>query len=297
MRQLKGRTAILTGASRGLGLHIARALAAQGVSLALVARTADALSQVAKELSQTGVRAVPIVADLSELDRLDSVIERAEAQLGPIDILVNNAGIDGIRSYPDESDAQTEMMLRVNLLSPMLLTRKLLAKMLPRKTGQIVNVASLAGKSTAPYTVSYSTSKAGLIGFTHCLRNELRGSGVTASVICPGFVTDEGMFSVTIKNHGLQVSPLLGTSKPEHVSAAVLRALRHDSVEITVNPGPVRFIMAFNQLAPATVAWVQDRLLGVDAMLRNVVLADRNPANANDAEVRGEASGGPARRV
>jgi short-subunit dehydrogenase len=295
MRELKGRTAIVTGASRGLGLHIARALAARGVSLALVARTGDALSQLATELSQTGVRAVPVVADLAELDRLDSVIERAETQLGPIDILINNAGIEGIRSYPDESDEQTEVMLRVNLLSPMLLTRKMLAKMLARKTGHIVNVASLAGKSTAPYTVSYSTSKAGLIGFTHCLRNELRGSGVTASVICPGFVTDEGMFSVTIKNHGLQVSPLLGTSKPEHVAAAVVRALRHDSVEVTVNPGPIRFIMALNQLAPATVAWVQDRVLGVDTMLRNVVLADRNPANVNDEAGRRDASSGVGR--
>jgi short-subunit dehydrogenase len=106
------------------------------------------------------------------------------------------------------------------------------------------------------------------------LRNELRGTGVTASVICPGYVTDEGMFSATIKAHGLQVSPLLGTSKPEHVSAAVVRALHRDSVELTVNPGPIRLMMAFNQLAPATVAWVQDRLLGVDAMLRKVASAN-----------------------
>jgi short-subunit dehydrogenase len=291
MRQHKGRTAIGTGASRGLGVHIARALAAQDVSLALVARSADAIAKLSKELAQTGVRALPLVADLADLDRLDSVIERAEAQLGPIDILVNNAGIDGIRTYSDESAAQTEQMLRVNLLSPMLLTRKLLPRMLARKTGHIVNVASLAGKSTAPYTVSYSTSKAGLIEFTHCLRNELRGTGVTASVICPGFVTDEGMFSVTIKAHGLQVSPLLGTSKPEDVSDAVLRALRQDSVELTVNPGPMRLFMALNQLAPATVAWVQDRLLGVDAMLRKVALANRTPANDADTPARKAARG------
>jgi short-subunit dehydrogenase len=274
MRELKGRTAIVTGASRGLGVHIARALAAEGVNSAVVARSADALGSLADELTKTGVRTVPIVADLSELDGLDSVIERAEAALGPIDILVNNAGIDGIRSYPDESDAQTEQMLRVNLLSPMLLTRKLLPRMLARKAGQIVNIASLAGKSSAPYTVSYSASKAGLVAFTHCLRNELRGTGVTASVICPGYVIDEGMFSVTVRDHGVQVSALLGTSKPAHVSNAVVRALKRNRVELTVNPGPIRLMMAVNQLAPATMSWVQDRLLGVDTMMRKVALAN-----------------------
>ncbi|HKU43544.1 MAG TPA: SDR family NAD(P)-dependent oxidoreductase [Polyangiales bacterium] len=276
MRQLKGRTAIVTGASRGIGAHIARALAREGVNLALVARGTDSLTQLAAELSQLGVRAVPVVADLADLARLHSVIERAEAQLGAIDILINNAGIHAIRMFADESGAQTEEMLRINLLSPVELTHKLLPKLLARKTGHIVNIASLAGKSSAPYSVSYSTSKAGLVTFSHCLRNELRGTGVSVSVVCPGFVTDEGMFSVVMRKHGAQVSPLLGTVKPEQVARSVLRALRHDSIELSVNPGPIRWVMALNQLAPGTVAWVQDRVLGVNGMLRKVALADRN---------------------
>jgi 3-oxoacyl-[acyl-carrier protein] reductase len=190
MKELKGRTAIVTGASRGLGAHIARALAAEGVNVALVARSSDAITRLAEELAQTGVQAVPVVADLSDLGRLGSVIERAEAQLGATDILVNNAGIDGIRVFSEESAAQTEDMVRINLLSPMLLTHTLLPKLIARKTGHIVNIASLAGKSSAPYTVSYSSSKAGLVSFSHCLRNELQGTGVSVSVICPGFVTD-----------------------------------------------------------------------------------------------------------
>lgn len=276
MRQLKGRTAIVTGASRGIGAHIARSLAAEGVNLALVARGGDALSALARELSTGGVRAVPIVADLADLSRLDSLIERAEAELGPLDILINNAGIHAVRMFADESPAQTEEMLHVNLLSPIQLTHALLPKLLARKAGHIVNVASLAGKTSAPYTVSYSTSKAGLVGFSHCLRNELRGTGVSVSVLCPGFVTDEGMFSVLEHKHGAKVSPLLGTVKPEQVASAVLRALRDDSIELTVNPGPMRLFMALNQLAPGMVAWVTDRVLGVDRMLRKVALADRN---------------------
>ena len=277
MKQLKGKNAIVTGASRGLGVHIARALAAEGVNVALVARGAEAIARLAAELSGTGVKAVPLAADLSDLKGLDSVIERAEAQLGPIDILVNNAGIDGIRVFVEESASQTEEMLRVNLLSPMQLTHKLLPKLLARQSGHIVNIASLAGKSAAPYSVSYSSSKAGLVTFSQCLRNELHGSGVSVSVICPGFVTDEGMFSLNMRKYGARVSPLLGTSKPEHVSRAVIRALRNDSVELPVNPGPIRLIMALTQLAPGAVAWVQDRVMGVDGMLRKVAFASRNP--------------------
>ncbi len=127
--------------------------------------------------------------------------------------------------------------------------------MLARKAVQIVKVASLARKSSAPYIVGYSASKAGLVAFTHCLRKELPGTGVTASVICPSYVVDEGMFSVAIKAYGLQVSPLLGTSNQEHVSGAVVRALKRDSVELVVNPGPMRLMMALNQLAPAMVVW------------------------------------------
>ena len=279
MRRLEGRTAIVTGASRGLGVHIARALAAQRVNLVLVARSEDAITKLASELSNGGVTAKPLVADLSDIPRLESVVDRAEALLGAIDILVNNAGIEGIRVYSEESDAATEEMLRVNLLSPMVLTRRVLPKMLARKTGHIVNVASLAGKTSMPYHASYSTSKAGLVNFTHCVRSELRGTGVSASVVCPGFVTDEGMFATTSQAHGLRVSPLLGTSVPQQVARAVVKVLRQDIAELPVNPGPMRLIQAIQQLTPGTVAWVQDRVLGVDAMMRKVALSERESAS------------------
>jgi short-subunit dehydrogenase len=192
MTELRGRTALVTGASRGIGVHIARLLARQGVQLALVARSEDMLRALAAELSRAGGKAVAIPADLSDLNGLDSVLDRAEAQLGPLDLLVNNAGIEGVRSFLGESDTDSETMLRLNLLSPMALTRRALSRMVPRRTGHVVNIASLAGKSSTPYCVSYATAKGGLITFTHCIRAELRGSGVSASVISPGFVSEEG---------------------------------------------------------------------------------------------------------
>jgi short-subunit dehydrogenase len=276
-KALTGLSAVVTGASRGLGEHIARALSRAGMKLVLVARSGDALDRLAADLSHSGAVAVAIRADLADLPGLDALVARAHAELGSIDVLVNNAGIDGIRCYPAETDEETEHMLRVDLLSPMLLARKVLPAMLARGAGHIVNIASLAGKTSTPYAVSYATAKAGLIAFTHSLRAELRGTGVSASVISPGFVTGEGMFAKQERAHGVRVSPLVGTTRPERVAQAVLSALRSDTPEIVVNPGPIRLMQAFNQVAPDTMSRIQDRL-GVSGMLRTIAVAERPKA-------------------
>jgi short-subunit dehydrogenase len=274
MKTLAGRSAIVTGASRGLGEHIARALSRNGMKLVLVARSGDALERLAAELSHDGAKATAIRADLADLAGLDSLVARAHAAMGSVDVLINNAGVDGIRCYPEESDAETEHMLRVDLLSPMLLARKVLPAMLAEGSGHIVNIASLAGKTSPPYTVSYATAKAGLIAFSHGLRAELRGTGVSASVISPGFVTGEGMFAKQERAHGVRVSRVLGTTSPERVAQAVLSALRSDTAEIAVNPGPIRLMQAFNQVAPDMMSWIQD-CLGVSEMLRRIAVAER----------------------
>jgi short-subunit dehydrogenase len=273
MKELKGRCAIVTGASRGIGVHIARALSAQGMRVALVARSAEPIERLASELSVAGTPAVAIAADLAQLSELDRVLARAEAELGAIDVLVNNAGIDAYRFYSSESDAQTEQMLRLDLLCPMLLTRKLLPKWLARGTGHVVNIASLAGKTSTPCCVSYATAKAGLIAFTHNLRAELQGTGVSASVISPGFISDEGAFAVRKRAQAVQVSRVLGESSARAVATAVLSALRADRAEIVVNPGPMRLMQAFNQLAPEAMLWFQERI-GVNGMLRTLARAE-----------------------
>jgi short-subunit dehydrogenase len=277
IKALEGRSALVTGASRGIGEHIARTLSRAGMKLALVARSGDALDRLAAELSREGEKAFAIRGDLADFAQLDSLVASAQAALGSLDVLINNAGIDGIRSYMDESDAQTEEMLRVDLLSPMLLTRKVLPAMLAQGSGHIINIGSLAGKTSPPHMVSYSTAKAGLIAFTHGLRAELRGTGVSASVISPGFVSGEGMFAKQERAYGVRVSPLVGTTSPEQVARAVLSALRTDSAEIAVSPGPVRMMQAFNQVAPDTMSRMQDRL-GVSEMLRIIAVAERPKA-------------------
>jgi short-subunit dehydrogenase len=170
-----------------------------------------------------------------------------------------------------------DQMIRLDLLSPMLLTRKMVTRMLANGSGHVVNVASLAGKVGTAYMVSYATAKAGLIAFTHALRAELRDTGVRASVIVPGIVAGEGMFGRRQASHALRVSRMLGTSRPEQVAAAVLAALLTEKAEIAVSPAPVRLLSALQQLSPDAVDWLQ-RKSGVPQMLRGLAEAERDRA-------------------
>jgi short-subunit dehydrogenase len=188
MKDLRGKSAVLTGASRGLGPYIARALARKGVNLALAARTADAVEATAKEASALGVRAIAVPTDVTNQASRERLLERAVAANGPIDILVNNAGIEWVCEYAKMSAEQIEQMIQTNLVAPLILSRLVLPEMIARGSGHVVMMSSLGGKKGSPYSATYAATKAGLIEWTSGVREELRGTGVSASVICPGFV-------------------------------------------------------------------------------------------------------------
>jgi short-subunit dehydrogenase len=276
MKSLKGRTVILTGASRGLGERIARSFAKAGANLVLVARNQAALESLAQELTQGGTKNLVIAADLNDFGTHQPLLDRAEAELGPVDILVNNAALDGQSVFAEFPPERIEEMIRVDLLSPMLLTRALLPRLLARKSGHIVNIASLAGKSATPFDTTYSAAKGGLVLFSHSLRAELRGSGVGVSVVCPGFISDVGMFADVSRQHGVRAPRVAGESTPARVAEAVLRSIRDDRAEILVNPGPMRLFQAINQLAPELFSALMTRI-GVTGVFRHVALAARNP--------------------
>ncbi len=283
MKELKGLNAVVTGASRGIGVYIARALAEAGVNLVLAARSTAPLEELAWELSARGVGVSALPIDVGQSAGLDAFVSRAEAERGPIDILINNAGIETNGAFADFEPANIERMVQIDLVAPMLLTQKFLPKMLERGRGHIVNIASLAGKSATPYNVPYSAAKGGLIAFTHSLRAELHSRGVSASVVVPGFVSEAGMFATKKKNHDVREPALLGTSRPEAVAQAVLRALREDAVEIIVNPGPMRLMQAMNQLFPEVGGWFVQRM-GVGEIFRKVAEGERRRSSE-----RGEA--------
>ena len=268
MKNLRGRTAILTGASKGIGVHVARALAKQGTNLVLAARSVNALEEVRKAVERQGVRAIAVPTDVGDRSALKSLAERAVSEFGSIDILVNNAGIELILAYHKLRPEEIEEMVRVNLIAPMHLTWLVLPGMLERRQGHIVNMSSLAGKAGPAYEEPYGATKAGLIGFTQSLRGSYRRSGVSASVVCPGFV-EEGMYAKTKEEFGVTVPRLLGVSKPEAVASGVIRAIKKDLPEVIVNPGPIRPLLTMAAISPSLGEWMIERI-GAVAVFRKV---------------------------
>jgi short-subunit dehydrogenase len=253
MTDLQGRLALVTGASRGLGRLIARTLAEEGMRLVLAARSAEELGTLARELGG-GAKAVP--ADVSK--RAD--LERLVAAAGEVDVLVNNAGIETVCPFDQMDVDDIRRTIDVNLIAAMMLTRLVLPGMLERKRGHIVNVASLAGKSGPPLSESYAATKAGMIGFTQSLRASYDGTGVSASAICPGFVSGEGMFADRQRESGVKPPRLLGATTPERVARAVVAALTDDLPEVLVTPGPARLLAAVTQLFPRLPGWMIRRM-------------------------------------
>jgi short-subunit dehydrogenase len=255
MKTIRGAHALVTGGSRGLGPYIARALAGEGAKLTLTARSAASLGEVAEELAGKATRVHSIAADVCDDRARRKLLEEAEAALGPIDILVNNAGIEQIVAFTDLPPDRIEAMIDTNLVAPLILSRLVLERMIERGRGHVVMMSSLGGKKGSPYSATYAATKAGLIAWTSGLRIELQGTGVSASVICPGFVSEAGMFA----ERSQQAPRVLGTSTPEAVAQAVVRAIQRDVGEIIVNPGPVRLGLVFEHLSPGLARWVLEK--------------------------------------
>jgi len=227
-------------------VHIARTLAREGVNLSLAARSAEELEQVRAEMEGLGVRAIATVCDVTEAADRARLIERTEAELGPVDVLINNAGIEVIAHFESSDEADLVRTLDVNLMAAMLLTRAVVPGMLQRGRGHVVNIASGAGKVGVPYGVAYSTSKHGMVGMVHALRAEYHGRPVGFSAVCPGFVTDVGMYA----NWGVTAPKVAGSAKPEKVAAVVLSCIVKNKAEVIVNTPPVRPLVVLHNIAP-----------------------------------------------
>ena len=250
MRNLKNRVCVLTGASRGLGPYMARSLAAEGVNFAVAARSAAELEATAATLRELGRRAIAITCDVGSGADRQRLIDTALAEYGRIDILVNNAGIELTAHFENQPDDEIARGVEVNLTAAMHLARAVLPAMLERKTGHIVNVASLAGKVPVPFSVPYAASKAGLIGFTRSFRSEFKKRGVSASVICPGLVSEAGMYKDMQDQSGVKENFLAGTVSPAKVASDVVKAIKRDRPEMLVYRGPGRLVTGLAELTP-----------------------------------------------
>jgi short-subunit dehydrogenase len=240
--ELHGARVLLTGATGGLGEAIARALAERGARLLLSGRRAEALEALALELP---AEAIP--CDLSDRAAVDRLADTA----GEIDVLVANAGLPGSGTLLKVSQEEIDRVLEVNLRAPIALARRLAPGMVERRHGQLVFVASFAGKvPSAGESSIYTATKFGLRGFAHVLRAQMKRKQVGVSLVTPGPVREAGMFA----RGGAKPPPLIGTSTPDEVGNAVVRAIERNAAEIDVASLGLRAISKLGALAPAKIA-------------------------------------------
>jgi short-subunit dehydrogenase len=232
MKPLTDKVVLLTGASRGLGVDMAKLFAARGARLALAARSGSELEKVRVELESHGAKAIAVPADVSDLASLRALVKETEASLGPIDVLVNNAGLEQVCDFESMDLEYIEQMLSVNVLGLIWLTRLVVPSMIGRRSGHICNIASLAGMTPVPHNTVYSATKHAVVGFSRSLRMELKEYGVEVSAVCPGFV-EGGMFV----EWGRPPPKAAPSVTSQSVAEAVLKAVESNKGKVVVTKG------------------------------------------------------------
>jgi 3-oxoacyl-[acyl-carrier protein] reductase len=224
-KPLQGKVAIITGASRGIGLAVAHRLGTLGAKLSLCARDAGKLRSAADQLHPVAAGVFSAAADVTHGDQILAFVQDTEKALGPVEILVNNAGIGYFGPTHEATEANWDSVLDTNLKAVFLASKAVAAGMIARRSGHIVNIASLAGKNAFAGGGIYCASKWGLLGLTECMAEDLRGYGIRVNAICPGSVATD------FSPHGKKdISKMLQTEDIAHV------------VELIVTQAPQSFI-------------------------------------------------------
>jgi short-subunit dehydrogenase len=264
----KGRTALVTGASRGIGPLISAEIAREGSHVVLTGRSAADLQAVTAELATSGADVSFITADLTQPGAAETLVQAIEEQRGGIDLLVNNAGGDPLREFQAMTIEENLHTLQLNLIAPLALSHEVLAGMLRRGRGHIVNISAMAGRVSFPYTEVYAAAKDGLIGFTRVLRSDYHGRGVSASVLILGAIRDAGEGQRRLDETGAKASRLMAPA--QSVARAVVTAVKKDKPELVIQPGPGRLIRAVLDYFPA-LGPALNLAAGADAALRKVI--------------------------
>jgi len=221
---LASHTAVVTGASQGLGKAIATALAASGAKVACVARSVEKLAETVSAITSAGGQAEAFPCDVKESAPVDALIDGLAEKWGKIDILVNNAGVTRDTLLPRMSDQEWDDVIDTNLRGSFLFARACSRHMMRARYGRIINISSVSGLMGNPGQTNYSASKAGLIGFTRSLSRELAGRKVTINAVCPGFIESDmtKVLGEAIVDEVKKRIPAKRLGLPEDVATCVL---------------------------------------------------------------------------
>jgi 3-oxoacyl-[acyl-carrier protein] reductase len=230
MELLKGKKALITGAGKGIGKALALALAQEGVSVALLARTTADLEKVAEEVTAFGVEAFVVQANVANLESVNSATEKVLNSFGTIDILINNAGIGRFGNFMDLEVASWEEIIQVNLMGAYYVTRAFLPQMIERKTGDIINISSTAGLNGNAMTSAYSASKFGLIGMTDSLMKEVRKHNIRVNCLTPSTVATDMALDLNLTDGNPEK-----VMQPEDIAELLVSQLKLNRRVVVVN--------------------------------------------------------------
>lgn len=261
----RARTALVTGASSGIGAATARLLAAQGVTVGLVARRAERLQAVLDECRAHCPGSQCWAVDLADLDAARQVARRAAEALGGVDVLVNNAAAPMRRPVQKLTLADVERTVRLNFLSPVVITLELLPAMLARRQGTVVNVSSLGGRLGIMTEAAYSASKFALAGWSEAMAADLAGTGVAVRLVLPGAIATE-IWDQPGNDPPLYDGPL---EPPELVAEGIVAAITSDR---------------FEHYLPDMKAVVEMKTTDIDAFLAGMTALAQAPAPAADQD-------------
>jgi short-subunit dehydrogenase len=264
----KGRTALVTGASRGIGALIAGEIAKEGGHVVLTGRSAADLQAVGSGLAAAGADVSFVAADLTRPGAAERLVEDVERQRGGVDLLVNNAGGDPLREFHTMTIDENLRTLQLNLMAPVALSHAVLGGMLRRGRGHIVNISAMAGRVSFPYTEVYAAAKDGVIGFTRVLRSDYRPRGVSASVLILGAIRDAGQGQRMLDESGMKASGLMAPA--DSVARAVVKAVKKDRAELVIMPGPGRLMRAIMDYFPGLGPAV-NRAAGTSTTMQKII--------------------------
>jgi len=262
---LKGKVAVVTGASSGIGAALSILLTKEGANVVLCARRGLMLAKVARQIRDIGGICLPLPCDVSNKKEAEALIHKTLEEFGRIDILVNNAGRGHFSSVEDTTDEMIRSMFAVNVFPLWYTTRPSLVYMKQQKSGHIINIASMAGKLGYPYNSAYVAAKHACVGFTHALRQEVIETGIHATVVCPAGVssdwanvTEGGSMRKFFSESGAHIKRIAaeraitlpaieGVKTPEEIAGAIVECIYDPVPEVFTHKGSAEFVLLATQ--------------------------------------------------